>query len=281
MELSVIISSSNHDSNCLNKVLTGFAMQRFRDFEIIITGMEPADERRRLIQPFQKEFKSLTYLESSTEQNKATLLNKAIQASKSEYLVFTESNCIPRKDFLEIHHQRREETFFLSGGQFKLAPHIHQGMQEKHIQEQICFECSWLRRQGLKFSLKNQQLSRNRIKSNIMNALLPGKASWNHHNVSCWKKDLLDINGFDEHIAQIDQARDLCQRLHNNDIRGIKVHFNAICLHLNRQAAESQMRSPLRPAALKPIRSGDPVWTQYGIYKGRTVPVPYAEVDKG
>jgi len=281
MELSVIISSSNHDFNCLKQVLTGFAMQRFRDFEIIITGRQPAEQVTRLMQPYYKEFKSLVYLENNAIQNNATLLNQAIQASKSEYLVFTEANCVPRKDFLEIHQQRKEETFFLSGGHFKLAPHIYRGMEEKHIQEQICFDRNWLRRQGLRFSLKNQQLSKNRIKSNIMNALLPGKASWNPHNASCWKKDLLEINGFDEHIAEADQARDLSQRLHNNEVRGIKVHFNAICLHLNQQPVLKETAAPLQPAALQPIRSGNPVWTQYGIYKGRTVPVPYTEIEKG
>lgn len=282
MELSVIISSSNHHTNCLNKVLTGFAMQRFKNFELIIPGAA-ADERvSNILQPFYKEFKSLRFLEDNATSNKASLLNQAIQASQSDYLVFTEANCIPRQDFLEIHQQRREETFFLTGGHFKLAPHIYQNMEQQHIRQQTCFECKWLRAQGLGFSLKNQQLSRNRLKSNILNALCPGKASWNHHNVSCWKKDLLDINGFDEHMAEADQARDLSQRLHNNDVRGIKVGFNAICLHLNLQPSGEAVTdaASIPPTALKPMHSSNPVWTQYGIYKGRTVPVPYGEIDK-
>lgn len=281
MELSVIISSSNHHLNCLNKVLTGFAMQSYKDFEIIIAGRTPGDKVKRLLLPFYKKFKSLTYLENSTAKNKASLLNQAIQVSKSEYLVFTEANCIPRKDFLEIHAQRKEETFFLSGGHFKLTPPIHQTLEEKHIQEQICFERGWLRRRGLKFSLKNQQLSTNKIKSNIINALLPGKAHWNHHNVSCWKKDLLDINGFDERIPEADQARDLCQRLRDNDVRGLKVNFNAICLHLNLNpdTDHKPVKAPLHPGSLNPVHSGKPVWTQYGIYKGRTVPIPYSDID--
>ena len=284
MELSVIISSSNHDTNCLNKALTGFAMQRFKDFEILIAGMVPSDPVRQLIQGFSQAFRAIKYIEQPPVRNQAALLNMAIQASRADYLVFTQANCIPRQDFLQIHQERKEETFFLSGGQFKLAPHIHQEVKQQHIEAQTCFETRWLKSHGLRFSLKNQQLSQNRLKSNILNALIPGKALWNPHNVSCWKKDLMDINGFDEQIDDSDlAARDLCQRLRNNDIKGIRVGFNAICLHLNKNTKDAQnsVAVALQPTSIKPLRSARQAWTQYGIYKGRTLPVPYTEIDKG
>ncbi|QEC71004.1 glycosyltransferase [Arachidicoccus ginsenosidivorans] len=284
MELSVIISSSNHDSNCLNKALTGFAMQRFKDFEILIAGIQPSKSTLELIASFKQRFRAIKYIEQPPVKNKSALLNMAIQASQADYLIFTEANCIPRQDFLQIHQERKEETFFLSGGAFKLAPQIHQEVEQQHIEAQTCFETRWLKSHGLRFSLKNQQLSKNKLKSNILNALIPGKALWNPHNVSCWKKDLMDINGFDEQIDDADlAARDLYQRLRNNDIKGIRVGFNAICLHLNKNTKDAQnaVAVALQPAAIKPLRSARQPWTQYGIYKGRTLPVPYTEIDKG
>jgi len=282
MELSVIISSSNHDTNCLNKTLTGFAVQGFKDFEIIIAGTQPGEPIEQLLQSFGQAFRAIKYIAQPPVRNQAALLNMAIQASQADYLVFTEANCIPRKDFLAIHHERKEATFFLSGGAFKLAPHIHQGMEQQHIETQDCFETRWLKKRGLGFSLKNQQLSQNRLKSNILNALVPAKASWNPHNASCWKKDLLDINGFDEQIEDQDLARDLCQRLHNNDIKGIPVGFNAICLHLNKMNAQKSRGPALQAPTLKPLRCARQAWTQYGIYKGhQPLPIPYPEIDKG
>ena len=280
MELSVIISSSNQDVNCLNRTLTGYANQKFSDFELILAGLSPNQAVKDLLKSFNRVFHSIKILEPAT--NMAAVLNEAIQQSEADYLVFTKSNCIPRNDFLEIHNQRKEETFFLSGGHFRLPPSIYQDLQLDHINQQTCFELRWLKRQGLKFSLKNQQLSKNKIKSNIINALLPGKAVWNPHNVSCWKKDLLDINGFDEQITmQADQVKDLSQRLQNNDIKGIKVHFNAICLHLNQQDIQKPAGLNSAQPALKTIRTGKPAWTNYGIYKGQPVRVPYTELDQG
>jgi len=280
MELSVIISSSNHDVNCLNRTLTGYANQKFKDFELILAGLTPNEGMKDLLKSFSPFLPSIKILKPA--KNMAAVLNQAIQLSEADYLVFTKSNCIPRKDFLEIHQQRKEETFFLAGGQFKLTPSIYQGLELEHIEHQTCFELKWLKKQGLKFSLKNQQLSKNKIKSNIINALLPGKATWNPHNVSCWKKDLLEINGFDEELlTEADQARDLCQRLQNNDIKGIKVHFNAICLHLNQQDMQKPADFAIHPAPLKTIRTGKPAWTNYGIYKGQPVRIPYTELDQG
>jgi hypothetical protein len=280
MELSVIISSSNQDLNCLHRTLTGYANQQFKDFELIVAGLVPDQAVKDLLKAFSPFFPAIKILQP--EQNRAALLNKAIQVSESEYLVFTKSNCIPRKDFLEIHQERKEETFFLSGGHFRLAPSIYERVETEHITRQTCFELKWLKKQGLKFSLKNQQLSKSKIKSNIINALLPGKATWNPHNVSCWKKDLLEINGFDEQInSEAAQAKDLCQRLQKNDIKGIKVHFNAICLHLNQQQVLQPGDLNIQPATLKAVHGGKPAWTNYGIYKGQAVRIPYTEIDPG
>lgn len=277
MELSVIISSSNHDTDCLHKVLTGFATQKFKDFELILAGI-PQKEAQELLAPFSKCFTSIKCIDPNI--NTAALLNQAIRISEAEYLVFTRSNCIPRQDFLAIHADRKEQSYFLSGGHFKLPPHVYQQMEAQHIESQCCFQSRWLRLRGLPFSLKNQQLSQNRIKANIINALLPGKASWNPHNASCWKTELLRINGFDERLNQAQLVADLSSRLYQNEVKGMKIDFNAICLHLN--SREEKKKKAVASAALpsiKALRPGSRAWTQYGIYKGRTIPVPYSDLE--
>lgn len=281
MELSVIISTQRDAASFLGKALIGYAAQSFRDFEIIIADDGYGPETQKIISHFQKEFKSVTHLGPDEHgTSKSEILNRAIQTSGSNYIVFTDANCIPRKDFLQVHNERREETFFLTGSQFKLPPMISQSIEDTHIRSQHCFDLGWLKQSGLRFSLKNQQLSKNRIKSNILNALTPGKATWNHHNVSCWKKDLLEVNGFDERMKAGGEEEELYARLLNNDIHGIKVHFNAICLHLNHPKAlphpkDLAMRAYLRKAA----KRSNAIWTQYGIHKERAIPINVQDGD--
>ncbi len=51
---------------------------------------------------------------------KCKILNKAILKTNSDYLLFTDGDCIPRKDFVAQHLKHKEEGYFLSGGYFKL-----------------------------------------------------------------------------------------------------------------------------------------------------------------
>lgn len=278
MELSVIISTYNAAS-FLKKALLGFAVQNFRNFEIIIADDGSGEETQHVIQAFQKEFKSIRHLWHKDQGfRKSEILNRAIDASKSDYLVFSDANCIPRKDFLQIHHERREETFFLSGSHFKVSPAITQAIEDEHVLNQRCFDLRWLKRSGLKFSLKNQLLSQNRIKANILNALAPGKADWNHHNVSCWKKDLMEVNGFDERMKHGGEEDELYARLLNNDIHGIKVHFNAICLHLNHPKVLAHPKELAYNSYIyKATRQNNTIWTYYGIHKERAIPINVQE----
>ena len=258
MELSVIISNSNHHENYLSKALTGLAMQEFKDFEVIVLGLSASNGILKLIQPFKKAFKSLTLLPNGNAHNRATLLNEAVSHSRADYLVFSEANCIPRKDFLKIHNERKEATFFLSGGHFKLTPNIYREISEKHIRSQDCFDRKWLKGLGLKNGLRNHFLSKNKIKSNILNAFLPGKASWNRHNTSCWKKDLLSIGGFNEYIGDQEVDQDICRRFYHHELHGIKVDFNAICLHLCALKTPRNIQIAPLSRPLSPIHSSAP-----------------------
>mgnify|MGYP001550389518 CR=1 FL=1 len=88
------------------------------------------------------------------------------------------------------------------------------------------------------------------------------------------------MNGFDERMKAGGEEEELYARLLNNDIHGIKVHFNAICLHLNHPKAlphpkDVAMRAYLRKAA----KRSNAIWTQYGIHKERAIPINVQDGD--
>lgn len=234
MKASVIMSTYNAEE-WLEKVLYGFNVQTFREFEIIIAddGSKPAT--RLLLERLQKEIE-IPIIQVWHEDNgfqKSQILNKAIVASNSDYLIFTDGDCIPRKDFVEVHINRREPGFFLSGGYFKLPMDISKIINKENIYNQDCFNINWLYANGLSKNYKNIKFTASGILASFLNFITPTKATWNGHNASGWKKDLLAINGFNQEMQYGGQDRELGERLFNNGIKSKQIRYSAICIHLD------------------------------------------------
>jgi hypothetical protein len=82
-------------------------------------------------------------------------------------------------------------------------------------------------------NFKVTKLTHNRYFAAFMNWLTPTKRSWNGHNASGYKKDLLAVNGFnhDMHYGGLD--RELGERLFNLGLLSKQIRYSAICLHLD------------------------------------------------
>src|SRR5690606_37258005 len=85
---------------------------------------------------------------------KTKILNKAIVASNTDYLIFTDGDCIARKDFVETHLNLRRTKYALSGGYFKLDASVSNKISKEVIQKQECFDKEWLLAQGQTKSFK-------------------------------------------------------------------------------------------------------------------------------
>jgi hypothetical protein len=66
-----------------------------------------------------------------------------------------------------------------------------------------------------------------------MNWITPTKKTFNGHNTSCFKEDLIAVNGFNEDMKYGGLDREIGERLFHNNIRGKQIRYSAICLHLN------------------------------------------------
>lgn len=234
MKASVIFSTYNATA-WLEKVVVGFSVQTCTDFEIIIADDGSKDETRQLIERLKSEM-PIPIKHVWQEDNgfqKTKILNKAILSAETDYLIFTDGDCIPRKDFVETHLKYREEGFFLSGGYFKLPMDISELISKDDIVNQQCFDLTWLKSKGLTTSIKNFKLSANPFWANLLNILTPTTPSWNGHNASGWKKDLLEINGFNQEMQYGGEDRELGERLINLGLKTKQIRYSAICVHLD------------------------------------------------
>src|ERR1041384_5412277 len=100
MRVSVIITTYNNPA-WLEKVLWGFEVQTYKNFEVIIADDGSGEETQQLINRFKDQ--SLLRIIHVWHEDKGyqlcQLLNKPINASTSSYLIFTDGDCVPRKDF--------------------------------------------------------------------------------------------------------------------------------------------------------------------------------------
>lgn len=238
MKLSIIISTYNSEE-WLHKVLLGFSIQTESDIEIVIADDGSTDKTKEVITSFTDKFTHpiLHIWHEDKGFRKCRILNKAILASNSDYLLFTDGDCIPRKDFVAQHLKEKEIGYFLSGGYFKLQMSISKAITDDDILHQRCFKVSWLRKHGQKLSFKLTKINNNNYFAIFMNWLTPTKRSWNGHNSSGFKADILAINGFNELLDYGGEDREMGERLFNNDLLSKQIRYMAICVHLDHPRA--------------------------------------------
>ena len=270
MEISVIISTYNA-KEWLEKVLWGYNLQTYTNFEMVIADDGSREDTRELIERF-KEVSNYPITHVWHEDRgfqKSAILNKAILACKTPYIIMSDGDCIPKKDFVEVHHREREQGRFLSGGYFKLPLTISKAITEEDVEKQNCFHIDWLLERGLKKSFKNNKLTATGWKEKFLNAVTPTRPTWNGHNASGWTKDILEVRGLDERMQYGGQDRELGERLVNLGIKGKQIRYSAIVIHLDHPRGYANKESWAKNYAIrKETRSKKIKQTSYGIKRG-------------
>lgn len=252
MKLSVIMTTYN-SPEWLEKVLWGYSVQTHSDFELIIGDDGSTEETREVIDRIRAETEmAIKHVwQEDKGFRKCRILNKSILEVKSEYVVFTDGDCIPRKDFLEVHAKEAEPGRYLSGGYHKLPMSTSKAITVDDIITGRCFDLKWLKANGLKSSYKNSKLTAGPLRAKIFNALTPTACNFKGSNGSAWLKDILAVNGFDERMPWGGLDREFGVRLENSGVKPKHVRYNAIVVHLDHKRG---YKDPELVAANKALR---------------------------
>ncbi|WP_424499514.1 glycosyltransferase family 2 protein [Robiginitalea sp.] len=267
LKISVIVSTYNSEA-WLEKVLLGFNCQSFRYFEVVIADDGSGPPTRELLERMQEEvFYPIVHVWQEDDGfQKSRILNKAVVACNTEYIIMTDGDCIPRRDFVEVHYINKEEGYFISGGYYMLPMNISLLITPEDIEKQRCFDIHWLKEKGIPKTFKNNKLTARGLAARFLNAITPTNASWNGHNSSGWKKDILNVNGFDERMQYGGQDRELGERLFNFGIKSKQLRYSAVCVHLDHKRGYRTPESLEKNAGIrKKTKQEKRVWTYYGI----------------
>ena len=241
--VSVIISVYNK-MDWLKLVLAGLEEQSFRQFEVVI-----ADDGSK--ESFVDELKA--YIEGSGLKirhvwqedkgfRKTRILNKALLEAEADYLVFLDGDCLPQRHFVADHWHNRQENTALAGRRANLSPQLTQKLSEEKIRNGYLDSFSF-KQQVWSDSLRkrSQQAEKSVRLPGFIFRLMPKKSRGILGcNFSVYKKDLLDVNGFDMRYEApaIGEDTDLEYRMRwaGKEVRLLR--FQAVQYHLYHRRLE-------------------------------------------
>jgi hypothetical protein len=110
---------------------------------------------------------------------------------------------------------------------------VSKAITDWDIIKQNCFSVLWLKNQGLHLNFKASKLTQNRFFASFMNWLTPTKRTFNGHNTSCFKSDIIAVNGFNEDMQYGGLDREVGERMFNNGLFSKQIRYSAVCVHLD------------------------------------------------
>ena len=233
MRLSVIVSTYNSPA-WLEKALWGYMSQHHRDFELIVADDGSTGETRRLLISYRSRGVPVRHVwQEDRGFRKSRILNKAVVGAGADYLVFSDGDCIPRADCLATHAALARPGRFLSGGYVKLPMEVSQSITRADVESGRAFSLRWIRGRGGRNLRRLAKLAVPARGASAADLITTTRATWNGHNASGWREDILDANGFDERMQYGGQDRELGERLENAGIRGLQIRHRAVCVHLD------------------------------------------------
>ena len=151
-----------------------------------------------------------------------------------------------------------------------LSMETSKAITRRDIQNGNAFDVQWLKDHGLARTYKTLKLTSKGNLERFLNFVTPTKATWNGHNSSGWKKDILDVNGFNEQMQYGGQDRELGERLINKGIRGKQIRYSAVCVHLDHKRGYKTSESIQKNKSIrKETRELKKTWTEFGIVKSK------------
>ena len=236
MKVTVIISIYNNIP-FLKVVLDSLQLQTEKDFEIVVSedGENP-DVKTFLNQyPFSQPWQHLTQKDEGWRKNKA--MNNAIRASKANWLIFIDGDCVLHRKFVEMHLRYADENSILAGKRVKLddaSSHLILKDSSKIVAlQELLLRRLFFGRGGLRYIEEGIFISPDGVLG-----FIPKIRTLNHltgSNMSFSKKAILSINGFDEDyvLPAVGEDYDLTWRFNAAGFTHKSVRNLAVQYHLS------------------------------------------------
>ncbi|HEX6589303.1 MAG TPA: glycosyltransferase, partial [Longimicrobiales bacterium] len=161
--ISAIVSTYNRP-DFLERVLWGWAAQTRKDFELVVADDGSGPETAALIERMRGEtgMDIVHVWHEDRGFRKTEILNRSIVAAKGDLHLFSDGDCIPRRDLVATHYELARAGHFLAGGYLKLPAHVSALISVDDVKAGRHADLRWLRRQGWRPGRRALRLTKSR-----------------------------------------------------------------------------------------------------------------------
>ncbi len=230
-----VIMTTFRSPNYLRQVLWGFAAQTYKGFEIVVGEDGQTHETRAVIDDFaaKTDFEIRYVTQEHQGFGKTRILNRAIDSARGEYLIFTDGDCVPRHDFVAEHLRLASPYRFLSGGCWRLERDLTNRILDGELRHEDFTDPVWQKSEGHTVSAKWTWLAKHPSMAWFFDVVTTTRPTFNGHNASAWKEDVVRANGFNHEMKYGGLDRELGERLENSGVLGMQIRHRAVCFHLD------------------------------------------------
>ncbi len=265
---SIIVSFYNK-IDFLRLVFAGLERQLEKNIEVVLADdgsrKEVVDELQALISELPFDVQHVWHEDDGWRKN--IILNKAIAAAKSDYLIFMDADCIPHRAFVSEHVKNQEKGVILTGRRANLSEKLTAELTPDQVRagklEGIRLRAFW---EGISGQTQHVEKSLY-IKSRLARNYIQRKdSSILGCNFSMYREDILKLNGFDERYLSpaCGEDTDLELRARNYGLKLKSVNYMAVQYHLYHKVLDRPVENLdiLEENRLKQVG-----FTPYGINK--------------
>lgn len=227
---SVLIATYNRPGS-LRLVLKALNIQSVKGFEVLICDDGSGPETREMVKAISPDLGyDIRYVRHEDKGfRKAMILNRGILASRTDYLLFLDDDCLPHSRYVESHLRRQSPGALVFGKFVKVGPALVRLITDDVIQRKGLEKPPFFtppKKAGL--MLNRLRFYKHLLQNNPLRPKLYGA------NFAVGKASLYAVNGFNEDFEGWGyEDNDLRLRLVNSGVRMKEAITGAIVFHLD------------------------------------------------
>lgn len=199
MRIAVVVTTYNRP-DALRAVLDGYAAQSDRAFEVLIADDGSGAETRAVIDDCARGLACpVTHVWQEDQGFRAAAVrNRAVARTSAEYVVFTDGDCVPPRDFVAAHRRLAQPGRFVAGNRVLLSEDFTRRVLAERLPIHTWNPWRWsaARLQGQVNRLL-PLLRRSRTAA-FRDAEPQRWEGVKTCNLGLWREDLMRVNGLDE-----------------------------------------------------------------------------------
>jgi len=226
MKTALLISTYNW-KEALELILKSILTQSKMPDEILIADDGSTKDTSELIKKYQSIITSpIKHIwQEDIGFRKAQILNKSIAQTDVDYIIQIDGDCILHKEFIADHIKKAKKGIYLYGSRVNILPGFVNEIFDKGI---------------IKFHFTSKEIKNKTRTLHIpflSNFYKPHEGiskKFRGCNVSYWRKDFIDVNGYNEDFEGWGREdSDLAIRMGNNGILAKRLRYAGIVYHIH------------------------------------------------